>query len=103
MLLNYILFVPYVFLLPNVFTSCKWNWKKVLCIGALTSFTIEILQLFGGRYAERDDFIVNTLGALSGYILYVCLLELQKNRKKQSSCEFMTFSTFFVTFMLTNK
>ena len=81
-MLNFILFVPYGFLLPIVFTSCKWNWKKILCIGALTSFTIEILQLFGGRYAEIDDFIINTLGVLSGYILYAGLLELQKNRKK---------------------
>ena len=81
-LLNFILFVPYGFLLPIVFNSCKWNWKKILYIGALTSFIIEILQLFGGRYAEIDDFIINTLGALSGYILYAGLLDLQKNRKK---------------------
>lgn len=81
-LLNFILFVPYGFLLPIVFSSYKWNWKKILCIGALTSFIIEILQLFGGRYAEIDDFIINTLGALSGYILYAGLLELQKNRKR---------------------
>lgn len=81
-LLNFILFVPYGFLLPIVFSSCKWNWEKILCIGALTSFIIEILQLFGGRYAEIDDFIINTLGALSGYILYTGLLEIQKNKKK---------------------
>lgn len=81
-LLNFILFVPYGFLLPIVFSSCKWNWKKILCIGSLTSFIIEILQLFGGRYAEIDDFIINTFGTLSGYIFYAGLLELQKNRKK---------------------
>ena len=56
--------------------------KIILCIGAFSSFILEILHLFGGRYAEIDDFIINTLGALSGYILYAGILELQKNRKK---------------------
>jgi len=52
-LLNYLLFLPYGFLLPLVFPSRKWTWKKLLYIGAGTSRCIEVLQLFGGRYAER--------------------------------------------------
>ena len=53
-----------------------------MCVGALTSLIIEILQMFGGRYAEIDDFLINTFGAISGYIIYVCVHELKKNRKK---------------------
>ena len=81
-LLNFILFIPYGILLPFVFSSYKWNWKKVVIIGGLTSFIIEILQMFGGRYAEIDDFLINTFGAFFGYIIYVCVHELKKNRKK---------------------
>lgn len=80
--LNFLLFLPYGFLLPLVFCSCKWNWKKILCIGAITSFFIEVLQMFGGRYAEIDDFLMNTLGTFSGYIFYRCLWNLRENRKK---------------------
>ena len=81
-LLNFILFVPYGFLLPFVFSSCKWSWKKVVIIGAITSLAIELLQMFGGRYAEIDDFLINTFGAFTGYIFYVCAHEFKKNRKK---------------------
>ena len=81
-LLNFLLFLPYGFLLPLVFPSRKWTWKKLLCIGAATSLCIEVLQLFGGRYAEIDDVLMNTLGALSGYFTYTCIVLFRKNRKK---------------------
>ena len=81
-LLNFLLFLPYGFLLPLVFPSRKWTWKKLLCIGAGTSLCIEILQFFGGRYAEIDDVLLNTLGALSGYFIYTCIVLFRKNRKK---------------------
>ena len=81
-LLNFLLFVPYGFLITLVFTSCQWNWKKILCVGALTSLTIEILQMFGGRYAEIDDFLINTFGTLAGYLFFICLQNFRENRKK---------------------
>lgn len=81
-LLNFLLFLPYGFLLPLVFSLRKWNWKKVLCIGAATSLCIEILQLFGGRYAEIDDLILNALGALTGYLVYSFILLFREKRKK---------------------
>jgi len=81
-LLNFILFVPYGFLLPVVFDSYKWNWKKIIFISGLTSFIIELLQLFGGRYAEIDDLLMNTLGAFSGFIIYSCVYIRKKNCKK---------------------
>lgn len=81
-LFNFILFIPYGFLLPLAFSSCRWNRKKIVFVCGLTSLIIELLQLFGGRYAEIDDFLINTLGAFSGFIIYSCINELKKNRKK---------------------
>ncbi len=81
-LLNFILFVPYGFLLPLVFRSCQWNWKKIIFISGLTSFVIELLQMFGGRYAEIDDFLINTLGAFSGFIIYSCICIRKQTHKK---------------------
>ena len=81
-LLNFALFFPLGFLLPIVFRSCRGNWKKTAAICALTSLAIELLQLFGGRYAEMEDFLLNTLGGVSGCIVYACIDEGKTNRKK---------------------
>lgn len=69
-ILNLLLFVPYGTLIPIVLKKIKWNWKKVMMIGFVTTFSIEALQLFGGRFAEIDDIIANTLGATLGFVLY---------------------------------
>ena len=66
--LNLLLFVPYGILLPCVFKNL--NIKKVVMIGFFTSLSIEVTQLFGGRYTEIDDLIINTLGTLVGFIIY---------------------------------
>lgn len=81
-LLNFLLFIPYGFLLPLTFSKWKWNWKKVVIIGGLTSLAIELLQAFGGRYAEIDDLLINTLGAVSGFVLYLSIGQGKKNPKK---------------------
>lgn len=80
--LNFCLFFPYGFLLPAVFPSGRWNWKKIVSAGMLTSLCIEILQLFGGRYAEIDDVLMNTIGVWSGYMVYRILTESAENRKR---------------------
>lgn len=81
-LLNFALFFPFGFLLPLIFSSCRGNWRKVVAICGLTSLIIELLQLFGGRYAEIDDFLINTFGAFSGYIIYTGIDERKTNCKK---------------------
>ena len=53
--------------------------------------TIEILQLFGGRYAEIDDFLINTFGTLAGYLFYTCLRNFRENRKK-AVCSFIALA-----------
>ena len=91
--LNFLLFIPYGLLLPLVFRTCKWNWKKIVVICGSTSLAIELLQMFGGRYAEIDDFLINTFGAFSGYIIYFCIYERKKNHKKAAlSFMFLCFT-----------
>ena len=80
--LNFLLFLPLGVLLPVVFLSCKKNMKKVVLIGFSLSLGIEFLQMFGGRYAEIDDLIINTAGTLSGYVLYSMIAYWKEDRKK---------------------
>ncbi|MEG1312005.1 MAG: VanZ family protein [Romboutsia sp.] len=68
--LNFLLFLPYGVLLPCVFKKLRINPKKVLLIGFITSFSIELLQLFGGRFTEIDDILANSLGTVAGFIIF---------------------------------
>ncbi|MEG0857209.1 MAG: VanZ family protein [Terrisporobacter sp.] len=77
-ILNFLLFVPYGTLLPIVFKKGKWNWKKMMIIGFATTISIEALQLFGGRFAEIDDVIANTLGTLTGFAIYLKVLSKEE-------------------------
>ena len=40
-------------------------------LGFLCSCSIEFIQFFIGRSTDIDDVILNTTGALLGYLLYV--------------------------------
>ena len=74
---NFILLMPLGMLLPII--SRKINSiKKVLILGFAVSLSIELLQFLGSslniifaRVVDIDDIILNTLGAATGYIIYV--------------------------------
>lgn len=65
-ILNVVLFVPVGFLLVSGFR--KMTWQRALVIGALLSFSIELLQLILRRgLCETDDVIHNVIGCAIGY------------------------------------
>lgn len=72
---NILLFLPLGFLLPVLFS--KISFKKIVVIGFIVSFTIEILQFLLGQFIgynyrsfDIDDLIMNTLGTSCGLLLY---------------------------------
>ena len=67
---NIIMFVPLGFLLPFVFKSCKSPYKTLMGV-ATFSFSIEFIQYFIGRSADIDDLILNTLGGMLGFGVYL--------------------------------
>lgn len=67
---NVIGFVPFGALLPLMSRSVRRVWKVTL-LGFEISALIEISQLiFGVGCFDVDDMILNTLGALLGYIIF---------------------------------
>lgn len=68
---NTIAFIPFGFLLPFAYKNLKVFWK-VLLIGVLSTTSIEVFQLltFVG-YFDIDDMILNTIGVILGYIIYI--------------------------------
>lgn len=66
--MNAVMFLPFGFLLPVLWKSCR-SWKATTLAGFVTSALIELLQLFCFRATDVDDLLMNTLGAFLGYLL----------------------------------
>lgn len=72
-IMNLVLFVPVGLLTGVVFRNEKWYY--VVLSSLLLSVIIELLQFMLNRgYAEVDDIIHNTIGAILGFGLF-CLFE----------------------------
>lgn len=66
---NILLFMPLGFSIPLRFKVNKF-WKVIL-LGFFISFLVEVIQLFTSiRSFDVDDLILNTLGAVIGFVLY---------------------------------
>ena len=66
---NILLFVPFGF-----FSSYYLKNKKMLTtliLTLITSSTIEIVQYYIGRVFDIDDIILNILGGIVGFLLYI--------------------------------
>ena len=68
--LNVLLFVPLGVLLPFIWPNTN-GLKCTVYSGLSFSLLIEISQLFNNRCTDIDDLILNTLGSLIGYLLFM--------------------------------
>ncbi len=71
LLANVVAFIPIGFC-PALLWR-KSRWYRALAIGILVTENIECWQLFIGRTFDVDDLILNTLGAILGWLLWVAL------------------------------
>ena len=67
-LLNIVMFVPLGFLVPLIWNRTA-KVPHVLLAGFSFSFLIEVSQLLSSRGTDIDDLILNTLGAVIGFLL----------------------------------
>ena len=66
---NVLLFLPFGWLVPRLWK--KWDKTRRVAPAALAfSFLIEASQLLNARFSDVDDLIINTAGALLGYLLF---------------------------------
>lgn len=81
---NIFLFMPLGFMLPSIWKKYEVLWKTALS-GITVSLIIELSQLFNRRITDIDDLLMNTLGALIGWIIFRLLKEhLSKLQHKVS-------------------
>lgn len=76
---NIIIFIPWGFFLAVYYKETKNEEFKILIIAILTSFFIEIIQLFAGRAADITDIILNSIGVVLGRLIFCYLSILFKN------------------------
>jgi glycopeptide antibiotics resistance protein len=71
-------------MLPCIWKKYEVFWKTALS-GITLSLIIELSQLFSGRVTDIDDLMMNTLGALIGWVIFRLLKEhLSKLQDKVS-------------------
>ncbi len=76
---NTAMFIPLGIVWPSVYKGLDTHWK-IISAGIGFSICIEILQLpFYDRVSDIDDLLLNSLGFIIGYLLY--LLVKQINNK----------------------
>lgn len=68
---NMFMFVPYGFFVSYYLKNKKPHLTVILTI--ITSFSIEMVQMFIGRVFDVDDIILNVFGGLLGYFIYFVL------------------------------
>lgn len=71
---NTLLFAPIGFCSGALFRKPKW-WKPILIGGGFSVF-IEASQYFIGRTTDVDDVILNTTGAVIGYLVFLLLRKI---------------------------
>ena len=68
---NTAMFIPLGIVWPSVYKGLDNHWK-IIFAGFGISLCIEFLQLpFYDRVSDIDDFILNSLGFIVGYLLYL--------------------------------
>lgn len=81
-ILNIIMFMPFGFLVPLIWKPSRKLSGTVL-LGFEFSLLIEFLQLFNRRATDIDDLLMNTLGALLGFLLWKIYQLLVKKMPKE--------------------
>ena len=79
---NTAMFLPLGIVWPSVFHKLDTH-RKVIASGVATSLAIEILQLpFFDRVSDIDDLILNSLGFLTGYGIFLLFKAIARIIKK---------------------
>lgn len=81
--LNVVLFLPLGFLLPVIW-PCMRSLGRVALSGLSVSLLIELSQLLNPRSSDVDDLLMNTLGAVLGYLAFRVLAGLLRRDAKRT-------------------
>lgn len=79
---NMFLFSPLGFFIPLLWK--RWSsLKKIFFFGFSTTCIIEFIQYFIGRSSDIDDVILNTIGVLIGYLIFLLCKKIFIHKKSK--------------------
>lgn len=73
---NIVIFIPFGYFISN-YIKPK-GMLPILIVSALSSMTVEFVQICIGRSFDIDDIILNAVGAIIGFLFYVALNAIRK-------------------------
>lgn len=82
---NLVMFLPLGFFPALLWAKPAW-WRSAAA-GFGMSFSVEFVQFFIGRSSDVNDLVLNTLGALCGYWIYLLLRRLAPRVTAKFTCE----------------
>lgn len=74
---NILIFIPFGYFISNYVNASKIS--HILFISILSSLTVELVQLQIGRSFDIDDIILNVVGSILGFLLYIALSAIRKH------------------------
>lgn len=77
---NIVIFLPFGFFISLYLNSQKLN--RPLLITFITSLTIELVQMFIGRSFDVDDILLNCIGGVCGFLLFIGLSAIKRHLPK---------------------
>ena len=80
--MNTIMFMPLGFLLPLIWQKYR-TFPKTILLGFLFSLFIELGQLFNRRQTDIDDLMMNVLGTILGYCLWLLFNKIFKTKPRE--------------------
>ena len=84
---NILLFLPFGYFVARYIKSK--SFYQIFIVSLITSFTIELLQVKMGRSFDVDDIILNVIGGILGYFLYVSLNAIKNHLPKFMQSDFI--------------
>ncbi len=75
---NVIMFIPLGILVPAIWDKMR-IFYRCLILAVISTVSIETMQLLTQRgYCQLDDVVMNTLGAIIGYIIFLVIYRIVK-------------------------
>ena len=85
---NIMLFIPFGFLSSYLLKNRKFSVVTILTL--IASLTIETVQYYIGRVFDIDDIILNLIGGIVGFLIYVGLDAIKNKIKLFNKCSFFS-------------
>lgn len=74
---NIFIFIPFGYFVSGYVKANKVS--HILFISVITSLTVELVQLQIGRSFDIDDIILNVVGSIVGFLLFIGLTAIKKH------------------------